>query len=65
MRLISEALTNAKRRRAYVEDRLEHTKREEWKQELEHINYTIKFLRGQINVKSKPISQAKTSVGPV
>jgi len=54
MRLISEALTNAKRRRTYCEQRLEHTGREEWKTELEKIDYLISFLRGEIRMRARP-----------
>jgi hypothetical protein len=55
MRLISEALTNLKRRRAYVQDRLDHTKRRQWAIELAHIEYAIDYLRGEISMRQSPV----------
>ena len=57
MRLISEAMTNLKRRRTYVEDRLLHTKRRQWAIELAHIEYAIDFLRGEIRLRQNPINK--------
>jgi hypothetical protein len=59
MRLISEALTNIKRRRTLVEKLAKHTDRQIWKDELRHIEYTIRFLRGEISLQSKPFAKEK------
>jgi len=52
--LISEALQRAKMRLAYVQDRIAHTGRDEWLKEEEHVRWTIKFLREEIRVRSRP-----------
>ena len=61
MRLVSEALTNAKRRRALVERNAAHTKRKIWEEELGHIEYTIRFLRGEISLHNKPFAKEAAS----
>jgi len=65
MKLITEALSRAKRRREYCEQMLEKTKRKIWKDELNAINYTISFLREEIRVKTKPLAKAETTDGLV
>jgi len=57
MRLISEALQNAKRRRTLVQKLAEKTDRQIWKDELGHIEYTIRFLRGEVSLQSKPFAK--------
>jgi hypothetical protein len=41
-------------RLAYVQDRIAHTGRDEWLKEEEHVRWTIKFLREEIRVRSRP-----------
>ena len=65
MKYLHDALVLAKMRRAYCQDRLDHTQRKEWALELAHIDYTINFLRGEIRVKSKPQSKAPITAGIV
>lgn len=65
MKYLHDALVLAKMRRAYCQDRWEHTKRKEWALELAHIDYTINFLRGEVRVKSRPITQAQITGGIV
>jgi hypothetical protein len=51
---LREALSKAKMRMAYCLDRYKHTHRNVWLDEMEFVQYTIAFLRNEINTKDKP-----------